>query len=211
MKYRPILFSGPMVRALLAGTKTQMRRIVKMKPFDPCDETLHAHALVNIDRCPYGVVGDRLWVRERINRETDPMGDPMHSYYDADDTYTVADAWPWKRDVLPSIHCPRGLSRITLEITGVRVERLQEISEEDAKAEGLTGISKDGTLVKYGIPDADGLPGNDDHGWHWQEWDRDPRVAYRTLWERINGPGSWEVNPWVWVLEFKRMEQEATP
>ena len=101
---------------------------------------------------------------------------------------------------------PRWASRITLEITGIRVERLLEISEEDAKAEGLSAITKDGTLIKYGIADRDGLPGNDDHGWHWQEFERDPRNAYHKLWEQINGAGSAVANPWVWVIEFKRVE-----
>lgn len=101
---------------------------------------------------------------------------------------------------------PRWASRITLEIVAVRVERLNEISEPDAKAEGLKALSKDGTLVKYGIPDRDGLPGNDDYGWHWKEWERDPRQSFRRLWESLNGPGSWDANPWVWVIEFRRVE-----
>jgi len=101
---------------------------------------------------------------------------------------------------------PRWASRITLEITAVRVERLHDISEADAVAEGLACITKDGDRTrKYGIPDADGMPGTDDHGWPWNEWRSDPREAYRKLWESINGPGSWDLNPWVWVIEFKRV------
>lgn len=106
---------------------------------------------------------------------------------------------------------PRWASRITLEVTGIRVERLQDISEEDAIAEGLSGITKDGKLIKYGIPDQDGLPGTDNTGWPWRDWQKDPRDAYRRLWESINGRGSWDANPWVWVVEFKRVEGDATP
>ena len=104
------------------------------------------------------------------------------------------------------IHMPRWASRITLEVTGIRVERLQEISELDAITEGLTALTKDGgRTIKHGIPDRDGLPGNDNYGWHWSEWEKDSRVAYRKLWESINGPGSWDANPWVWVIEFRRI------
>lgn len=109
---------------------------------------------------------------------------------------------------------PRWASRLALEVTGVRVERVQDISEADAMAEGLKGLTKDGSLVKWGIPDRDGLPGNDDDGWHWKQWESDPRKAYRALWNSINGakPGrSWEANPWVWVVEFKRVSEEPTP
>jgi len=106
----------------------------------------------------------------------------------------------------PAIHMPRWASRITLEVTGMRAERLQDISEDDAIAEGLKCITKDGAIYKYGIPDADGLPGKDDFGWPWMEWNASPVLAYKKLWEQINGPGSWEKNPWVWVVEFKRVE-----
>lgn len=109
----------------------------------------------------------------------------------------------WK----PSIFMPRWASRIALEITSVRVERLQDISETDAKDEGLSCLTKDGGRTwKFGIPDRDGLPGNDDDGWHWHEWEVDPRLAYKKLWESINGAGSWAQNPWVWVIGFKRVK-----
>lgn len=215
MKTRPILFSGPMVRALLAGTKTQTRRIVKPQIAEYVQATPDVHPTTrtapyldsycgerktpenprgmsrewhwwtadnrlgpHVSRCPYGVPGDRLWVRETIRRDTDPLGDPMHSYCCADESVTVADAWPWKNDVLPSIHMPRSLSRITLEITGVRVERLNDISESDARAEGIS---------KNQCPD-----------WH-------AISDYRVLWESINGHGSWSDNPWVWGIEFRRV------
>lgn len=227
-KSRPILFSGPMVRALLAGTKTQTRRVVKCKHLDfvagceadrndPCNYgyerddgwvKLKASSAPRDDEiqvpCPYGQPGDQLWVRETIRLE-DRIGLWARSLYVADGRPTVADAWPWKNNVLPSIHCPKGLSRIALEIINVRAERLNDISEEDAKEEGLSAITKDGSLFKYGIPDRDGLPGTDDDGWPWQQWECDPRNAYRALWESINGPGSWNVNPFVWVIEFKQV------
>lgn len=111
--------------------------------------------------------------------------------------------------IRPSIFMPRWASRIALEITTVRVERLQDISDEDAKYEGLKGITKDGKLVKYGIPDRDGYPGTDNTGWPWEEWRVNPVKAYRKLWESINGPGSWDANPWVWVIEFKQIDPKG--
>lgn len=157
--------------------------------------------------CPYGQVGDRLWVREKHARIPGMTG--MHlPHYFADGPIPTIDI---RHDAgllgtYPSIHMPRWASRITLEITGVRVERLQDISEEDAVAEGLSCISKDGATYKYGIADRDGLPGNDDFGWHWFQWEKNPRLAYRKLWESINGPGSWAENPWVWVVQFVRCQ-----
>ena len=217
---RPMLFSGPMVRALLSGTKTQTRRIIRVPEFvvEASDGSPHwrpqrcgagwefiewstdygrAHPL----RCPYGQPGDRLWVRETWMAESTATGPHQARFAATDAPYFVGAKWR------PSIHMPRWASRITLEITDVRVGLLNEISEVDAKAEGLTARSKDGTLIKYGIPDRDGLPGDDDLGWHWQEWNRDPCVAFRRLWEKTNGSGSWDTNPWVWVLTFKRAEK----
>lgn len=107
----------------------------------------------------------------------------------------------------PSIHMPRRFSRITLRITDVRVERVQEISEADAAAEGFRWLSKDGRLWKCGIPDKDGLPGNDDDGWHWSEWCADPRDAFHRLWDSINAARGygWDANPWVWAVTFERV------
>jgi hypothetical protein len=204
---RPILFSGPMVRAILNGTKTQTRRIVKPQPggANRIPVIGRKNVVVNIRDpraaefgSPYQP-GDRLWVRETWTDGHSYDG-KRHFAYRA--TQEAHQDFKWK----PSIHMPRTASRITLEITAVRVERLNDISEADAKAEGLKGLSKDGNLVKYGIPDRDGLPGNDDDGWHWQDWNRDPSMAFRRLWESINGPESWDANPWVWVVEFKRVE-----
>jgi len=208
MKERQILFNGEMVRALLDGRKTVTRRVLKMpknhgnglpwlpwklgaitSPHPKKDkwgivvrrEIWKGSGKYELDvvPCPYGSPGDRLWVRETI-RKTECFGE--HSIYTADGSLTIADSWPWKRDALPSIHCPRGLSRITLEITGVRVERVQEITIVDALAEGT----------------------------YWGE-NRHPTPvhAFESLWDSINGKDKakcWDANPWVWVVEFKVVE-----
>jgi hypothetical protein len=178
---RPMLFSAPMVRALLAGTKTQTRRVATPKrSIEPMT-----------DECPYGQPGDRLWVRERFqplladgveiydaNWKTGqgyaigyPATDGIQEYIDADDNLGSA--------CKPSIHMPRWASRITLEVTGVRVERLNDISEVDALYEGVTRAST--ATVFCGYVD-----------------------AYAALWDQINGAGAWAANPWVWVMEFRR-------
>jgi hypothetical protein len=215
MKERPILFSAPMVRALLDGTKTQTRRVVKPRPDWAMGKRcmLQPHELAGevnqgeYSNCPYGQPGDRLWVREtwcgEIDGHTSQLiynedGNTYKCLYRADGHHVVLDdgdgftktnkdgseASPWK----PSIHMPRWASRITLEITAVRVERLQDISKADAQAEGI-------------VPDGDG-------GWHLADtrhYMDDPISSYASLWEYINGPGSWDLNPWVWVIEFKKV------
>lgn len=196
MKERPILFSAPMVRAILSGRKTQTRRAIKPAPMmvtdrritpweGPADALLKLLAESGRDS-PYGQPGDRLWVREngweRPERTARMMRDGADTwapyYFDADGiTEQEAEdfkAWGFKRR--PSIHMPRWASRILLEIVSVRVERLQDISEADAIAEGC-----------YTDP---ACPAYD---------------AYGSLWEQINGPNSWAANPWVWVIEFKRV------
>ncbi|BAS55290.1 hypothetical protein LBWT_11960 [Leptolyngbya boryana IAM M-101] len=174
--------------------------------------------------CPHGKPQDRLWVKETFWVEQDSEWDEWShkTYYSSIDLKT--DNWADVKYVAtnpdfsghdgistlyekrPSIFMPRWASRITLEITDIRVERLQSISEEDAIAEGLTALSKDGQTVKYGIPDRDGLPGDDDYGWHWSRWCIDPCKAYQHLWDSINGKTyPWERDPWVWVVQFKRV------
>ncbi|MGP2833554.1 morphogenetic protein [Serratia nevei] len=186
MKERPVIFNGEMVRAILDGRKTQTRRIAK------ADNSNHLLG------CPFGQVGDLLWVREAYQgplfnfdqmetylEDTSKFERPEFceyradggrtpEYYDADDNLRHG----WK----PSIHMPRWASRITLEITAVRVERLNDISEEDAKAEG----------VKAGVS-----PGHE-HMMH--------QVAFSELWQSIYGAENWSANPWVWVIEFKHVE-----
>ena len=194
MKERPIIFSAPMVRALLAGTKTQTRRIFKPDrmtwdangryttyamrggelsttgsgPFKP-SSWLHY--------CPYGQPGDRLWVRESFARVPTACGSEDIVF--AADYQDGSDRAAGVR-YTPSIHMPRAVSRITLEITGVRVERLQDISRGDAMAEGCP------------FPNMAQGP--------------DPRDWYAELWGAINGPDSWAENPWAWVVEFKAIE-----
>ncbi|ARS51532.1 hypothetical protein [Kushneria konosiri] len=242
-KERPILFSGPMVRALLDGRKTQTRRALKDQPPEGCGEIegpsmfaptvfVRGEAQPGPElfgafsedgewsiKCPYGQPGDRLWVREAhvllprtayrgsIGTGTiDQVEHPTDGYTAAvfREGFDRSGAPRWR----PSIHMPRWASRILLEVVSVRVERLKDISEKDAKAEGLAEISKDGKMFKFGIPDRDGLPGTDDHGWPWRDWKHSARNAYWQLWESINGDGSWDANPWVWVVEFKRIDQQ---
>ena len=198
MKYRPMLYSGPMVRGLLDGSKTQTRRACKLdyRPGMPEPE-LQSFLL----SCPYGQPGWRLWVRESFcpiypQDPTYNNGEPIEYDYAATYVhgYRLGDSLGLKKKWKPSIHMPRFASRITLEITGVRVERLQDISEADAIAEG---IEREAGWWKNYDPSA---------GWRYWE---SPIQSYRTLWESINGPGSWEANPWVWVVEFRRVEGGA--
>jgi len=211
MKERPILFSAPMVRALLDGSKTQTRRVVKGEfthdpagaqdakwyfrgPKRACWDSYETLAELVAAHCPYGQPGDRLWVRE-----TWALDDEDNALMYRADLGLGGDADDWERNRLdgaprfrwkPSIHMPRTASRITLEITGVRVERLQKISRGDAMAEGIVMLGDDDG---FGLPD----------GSHFHN--TDPRISYWSLWEAINGAGSVETNPWVWVVEFKKV------
>jgi hypothetical protein len=208
MTDRPILFSGPMVRAILSGTKTQTRRVVKPQPADyqalrpeprdGCRWVFIAHsdrptyAFATGDAlCPYGQPGSRLWVREAWRafaalNKTPPRSIPK----DAPIWYEAQDEVPFHPTAYgklrPGMFMPRWASRITLEITGVRVERLQDISDADAKAEGAEPRQP---VTAGGIY----IPGQ-------------YRLGFRDLWVSINGPCSWDANPWVWVVEFKRLE-----
>jgi len=229
---RPILFSARMVRAILDGSKTQTRRIVKVRNELPptwatfaseghslsqnahprpvgsffwSEEQQSGQPLKSLRRwptlpkehpmagdwywtpSPYGKIGDRLWVRETWAQPT--TLDPGPTFYRADYPRCVpshyrnvppADAITWK----PSIHMPRALCRMVLEVTGVRVERLQDISYNDARTEGWNPMADDG---KNPNP-------------------LDPKSWFLDLWTEINGPDSWSANPWVWVIEFKRVD-----
>jgi hypothetical protein len=200
-KERPILFSGPMVRAIIEGRKTQTRRIVKSQPdckswclaeveakqgslqckpsvfkWAPCygsDETPNGED--EYIYCPYGKPGDRLWVRETHCKYGG--GYIYRADYGTHTPISDGIGGPWK----PSIHVPRVASRITLEITCVRVERLQDIAEADAIAEGCQCAGVPASLTNRG--------------------------AFAKLWDLINGAESWAANPWVWVVEFRRCEQ----
>lgn len=245
MTERPILFSAPMVRAILSGAKTQTRRVVKPQPTQERDllwwwfggrgqerrsSTLHDTPDGLLERCPYGAPGDRLWVREtwycdnyterdfdaaRVGHVT-PRADAEiiaewreSLYYRADTasgrgsccelipecmcaeykTSSGRRRSPWK----PGIHMPRWASRITLEVTSVRVERLQAITEEDARAEGIEPLWRTRKIYpsKYAADVST----------------QSFRDGFYTLWCEINGDDSWSANPFVWVVQFKRLEQ----
>lgn len=244
IKERPILFSGPMVRAILDGSKTQTRRIVanfqrpkadvspEVSPnhlysaiaqkhprwgFCVFGETEQdcANALAESSCCPYGRVGDQLWVREtwmpdapqdgtwadtqfygcRMSPLTDipeRFRKPKHCIYRA--TWDFSELVGWK----PSIHMPRWASRVQLEITGVRVESLHAISEQDARAEGVQNIRNEGVFwLDYTNPEGkstDSYTAGSALG------------SFRSLWASINGAESWDANPWVWVIEFRRIK-----
>ncbi|MBN9356181.1 MAG: hypothetical protein J0I15_07020 [Herbaspirillum huttiense] len=222
MKEGPLLMNGAMVRATLAGDKTNTRREVTtlgsfglITGFDRSDtpgydwhfrdSAMRWHDLRHtelLNACPYGQVGDRLYVRETCKaEELDDGSDGVR--YLADDTFShiragaeETEAWHklfhyrgQQGAVVPSIHMPRWASRIMLEITGVRVERLQDISAADALAEGIDAEAARTTLSFVGMREICG-----------------PVAEFSVLWESINGPGSWDSNPWVWVVEFRRIE-----
>lgn len=212
VKERPILFNAPMVRAILDGSKTQTRRALKLQPWDVATTESGKHIFdfrsdkadlekivdmpTMLQRCPYGQPGDRLWVRESFAHvycnNIEPMArSPEDVAYMADNMTPDRGVYgPWK----PSIHMPRWASRITLEVTGVRVERLQDISEADCWAEGIEQVMND-------FPDSSQI----DTAFRLGLCIDDAKPLYAQLWESINGPGSWDANPWVWVVEFRSM------
>ncbi len=229
MKERGMIFNREMVRAILDGRKTQTRRIMKNQPAGDYPDTPALIRSVDggfqwyghygessIFNCPFGAVGDRIWVRETwgvVSHELDedgriqpwspdrpataihemPFGNGYysgHAIYAADGEFTWGDddgyedgRSCWK----PSIHMPRAACRTLLEVTGVRVERLNSISQEDAQAEGM---ELTGWRPTYSDPDSGGEL--------WTPYDN-----FAQLWESIYGEESWKANPWVWVIEFK--------
>lgn len=247
MRELPILFSAPMVRAILDGRKTVTRRVVKPQPTlettswqrdhggsgkwmaqGPAPATGGTRQTMPWSPCPYGQPGDRLWVREtfalehavehdqeppfadgRPVRRRDEPGEArwVQPHYRATDPtpelsyeFGCSNKCPenephvhWK----PSIHMPRWASRITLEVTGVRVERLQDITEDQARAEGADENVLPLIKVQASSPMAARPAVYRDH-----------RDIFSALWESINGAGSWDANPWVWLVEFNRIEQE---
>lgn len=224
MKERPILFGAPMVRAILDGRKTQTRRVVKGEALRWLNDGFTPEFVADYQNnlCRHGKAGERLWVREawRIGAWNEDLPAVALDYCDGprkewvgipdpccDDGELFNRLWQQSTDDAlaacakydddgnfkwdpgqspcrwrPSIHMPRWASRITLEITDVRVERLKDISEKDAWAEGCEGFDDDVSGGKSGY------------------------CEYAELWEAINGKGSWEPNPWVWVIEFRRVE-----
>lgn len=239
MRERGMIFNAEMVRAILEGTKTQTRRIMQDQPDAIPKEGEFGRPgfwipwnagktmLRNEDMrlaCPFGAVGDRLWVRETwqaIHDSPDEHGNVedrtwMPSILKKPDSYwhpVYAASWgnedretrgfPWR----PSLHMPRWASRITLEITGVRVERLQNLSEADACAEGIrAGIRRtDQSAVNEPIY-CNYLAANLNDASEWFERASD---SFISLWESIYGAESWQHSPWVWVIEFKRVEDDA--
>ena len=222
---KPILFSGEMVKAMLEGRKTQTRRIVKPQPErvnDAFDGTWdwkgHLYddltlAMILKDNCPYGQVGDRLWVREthyRFGRwfrdGFTKSGKQAWRFVAGNSEVRYMDSPPDK--VLPnsrrmergwfkrvSIHMPRSASRITLEITGVKVERVQEITEDDAIAEGVQYGTTNGYAKFRALSGGEATP---------ETWPT-PQEAFSRLWDSINAKRGygWDVNPWDWALTFK--------
>lgn len=245
MKERPILFSAAMVNAILAGRKTQTRRIIKQQPD-------HRHRNITLDRyvlkeylkesglwqlvketkCPYGKPQDQLWVRENFKvvhadagyqgaYSSDDFSEAVavveyqdgqkqrvegllyNAIRDSGEVDEIAQAKQAfkKRKVIPSIHMFRWASRIDLLIKNVRVERLQDISEEDAIAEGCKVL-----------PNA---PGGTCYMFEGTEYDKaklchsSPVTAFNQLWKDINGPDSWDANPWVWVVDFERIQPDS--
>ncbi|HCF8240037.1 hypothetical protein VBR00_11685 [Klebsiella pneumoniae] len=235
MKERGMIFNGEMVRAILDGRKTQTRRIMAPQPADDIERGIfpnpevigwkssrrHKHGSTTAHFCHYGKPGDRIWVRETwgvvshafsddglmIDWVPDrpataihemPFGNGYYSGYaiyaaDGDFTWGDDDGYEdgrscWK----PSIHMPRAASRILLEITDVRAERLNTISEEDARAEGII----DGGCLNCGEPEPCRCANPEP----------DATDAFAYLWQSIYGQESWNANPWVWVIEFKRVE-----
>lgn len=185
---RPILFSGPMVTAILAGTKTMTRRVWKDDRW-PCVDRAYAatHPGAVSHLCPYGIPGDRLWIRETFALSVPGCERGVSYRADHRDPRGDGPAHPMKWR--PSIHMPRWASRLTLEVTAVRVERLHDISEADILAEGVTVPL---AAKMTGIP-----------------WSSLPTLhdAWREGWKHINGAASWDANPWVWVVGFKTAKE----
>lgn len=223
MTERGMIFNAEMVRAILDGRKTQTRRIMAPQPADDIERCIfpnpeaigwksslrHKHGSTTAHFCHYGKPGDRIWVRETFQgplfdydlmdsycKDPTPFekpefcvykadGVPAPEFYDADDELHCC----WR----PSIHMPRWASRILLEITDVRVERLNAISQEDAQAEGM---ELTGWRPTYSDPDSGGEV-------------MTPYDNFAELWSSIYGDESWKANPWVWVISFKRVEGGA--
>lgn len=213
MRERPILFNGPMVRAVLNGDKTQTRRAKALDYFSNPENDPAGWWCARVDagvaymvyknspheravKCPYGQPGDRLWVRETWQHANHPFGpyqehtpifyraDYLDDPHGPDGELSAEGRY---REWRPSIHMPRAACRLVLEVARVRVERLQAINHMDALAEGV-GVNPSAAGVTMTTPPGESLP----------------RVMFRALWEQINGPGAWDVNPWVWAVEFRR-------
>ncbi|WP_151721037.1 hypothetical protein [Acinetobacter ursingii] len=216
MKERPILFNTAMVKAILEGRKTQTRRVINEKTLKSLDLGNQLGECYELDHpkskecgyilsfCPHGQVGDRLWVREtfcmgRIEEDDNPFTWPKDLYVD---NYEGEDAYPIYKEMVesekissedvcwtPSIHMPRSASRILLEITKIRIERLNDISSDDAKAEGFDYSTHPSAIeIGYAIG---------------------AKTNFRFTWEQIYGQNAWNKNPWVWCITFKVIDGGA--
>ena len=231
-KSYPRLFNGAMMCALLAGRKSQTRQPVVGNWLPIVEEVMRANghwtfSTLGYDlTTPFGGPGDEIWIREtflscRAGAVACRIADATYVCYrdgaqkrkgsEIVRPWTGTDSPKWEKGYhkfSPNIHMPQWASRITLPVLRVWVERIQDISREDAIAEGLAQITKDdGYTWKHGIPDSDGLPGTDDYGWPWSEWTVNPKDAFRTLWDSIyadKGLG-WKDNPWVFAAEFQKL------
>jgi len=192
---KPIIFSTPMVKAILEGRKTQTRRVIKINGYaitspeenlELCEEGAIYYSINSMSgyyKPPYQV-GDILWVRETWS---------YSEIYRLEGIKNGMDIWKWR----PSIYMPRKAARIFLKVKNVRVERLQDITEEDAIAEGIKGYMEFGGRVKYWIDDLSLGVG---------DMPRSAKKAFEIIWNSINAKRGygWDINPWVWVIEFER-------
>lgn len=190
MAERPILFSGPMVRAIIEGRKTQTRRAVKGLALDWLNDARFTPGYVaaaSNGLCPFGYAGDRLWVRETFAEVNGCL------LYRADQEYAV-------RRWTPSIHMPRSACRLVLDISDVRIERLQDITDQDAVAEGCRWVGTRGGRDVYSASSR--APGVRVENFN-PTGAPSAREAFEGLWASINGRDSWDANPWVWVVSFR--------
>lgn len=237
MKERSITLRTHDVQAILAGRKTMHRVLLGTQPLihtprelskwgysltkERSKKLVEADLLWFLGQSPFQI-GDTLYVKETFAEWGYAYGpkyaykadfEPRHKGWERDTPNGIGDVErieKWSS----AMHMPREAARIFLRITDVRIERLQDISEEYAKAEGLACISKDFAFMesqgreptyKYGIPDSDGYPGS--NGWPWSEWDTNPIAAFEKMWQETRGTKSWMANPWVWVIRFCRIDK----
>jgi hypothetical protein len=199
-KEKPILFSTPMVQAILEGRKTMTRRIIKKVPAGKDIDDVHINILADV-KCPYGNPGDLLWVRESFFDAADYKNAPIFSntegnyIYKADTDFIGCHKWK------PSIHMPKAAARIWLEVTHVTAQLLHDITEEDAIAEGIEQI-KGYTFQMYKNYRPEHGP-NDGY--------QHAPSSFMSLWKKINGADSWKANPFVWCVEFKVLSTTGKP
>ena len=213
MKETGMLFTSPMVRAILEGRKTQSRRIVRpapetdqrLQPITTETGLVYARSMEKIDypnlrrirwESPVGQPGDRIYVRETFSQH--PEWGQLAFRADGEE-FEDADGWLWEPKWIPSIHMPKDLARIWLEITGVRLERIQDISEADAIAEGVNRITHGREGSYYSAIR------NEQHPKNWIY----PDDAFRELWESTGG--DWNANPCVWAIDFKVLSTTGRP